>query len=414
MIRQQTGEKWENVNLNLSTAQPLVVRKVPVLKPISYNESDEGYGEVQGLVLLEDGSSIPGVTVTLARDDGTWLRRVVTDEKGAFFYKAVPNGVYNMKCELEGFRTVIQKGLRVFDHKISKATIQMETGAIHQEVVVTSQLPTIDVRKSESSQTFDRSSFSSIGRSRGGSYSPAKRRQGKALKGKAQFSVENQVKLMERKSSQVSNRGISANFAIKHRETITSDTQYQKVSIVLQGVKTKIERVVIPKHSEYAYVKAKVINSPFAPLLAGKMHIFFNGAFVNTSDVEYVNPQESFQVPVGLDESIRVQRNVIPMDAETKGLFKKKRIRRFGYIIKIKNFKDERISLRVMDQVPVSKKKEIKVITTLVEPEPLKKRALIEKGFLEWEMAIKPAEEKVIKVLYMITYPKDYFIDESF
>ncbi len=102
--------------------------------------------DIYGTVVLPDGSAIPGVAVTLT-GDVLGQKSTVTSEEGNFRFLRLPPGNYQLKFELEGFKTVIQKGIRLYVGKNRNLNIQMETTTIREEIVITGQAGAVDVRK---------------------------------------------------------------------------------------------------------------------------------------------------------------------------------------------------------------------------------------------------------------------------
>jgi len=102
--------------------------------------------DIYGTVVLPDGSAIPGVAVTLT-GDVIGAKTAVTSEEGNFRFLKLPPGNYQLKFELEGFKTVLQKGVRLFVGKNKNLNILMETTTIKEEVVITGKTGAIDVRK---------------------------------------------------------------------------------------------------------------------------------------------------------------------------------------------------------------------------------------------------------------------------
>jgi hypothetical protein len=102
--------------------------------------------DIYGTVVLPDGSAIPGVAVSLT-GDVIGAKTTVTSEEGNFRFLKLPPGIYQLKFELEGFKTVINKGIRLYVGKNKMLNIQMETSTIREEVVITGQTGAVDVRK---------------------------------------------------------------------------------------------------------------------------------------------------------------------------------------------------------------------------------------------------------------------------
>lgn len=96
-----------------------------------------GEESINGIVLLPDGSAIPGVTVTLS-SGAAGSRTTVTDEEGEFrFPRVPPEDVFQLKCELEGFKPVILRGISLSRCEDFAIDIQMETSTIKEEIMIT-------------------------------------------------------------------------------------------------------------------------------------------------------------------------------------------------------------------------------------------------------------------------------------
>jgi hypothetical protein len=102
-------------------------------------------GDIYGSVVLADGSKVPGVLITVTGDKiGT--RTTISTEQGNFRFLALPVGSYEMKFELEGFKTVIRKGIELALGQTVTLNILMETTTLKEEVTVTEKVGAIDTR----------------------------------------------------------------------------------------------------------------------------------------------------------------------------------------------------------------------------------------------------------------------------
>jgi hypothetical protein len=101
---------------------------------------------IYGSTVLQDGSAIPGVMVTLTADVlGT--QTTVTSDEGNFRFVRLLPGSYELKFELEGFKTLFRKGIRLYAGKNVTLTIPMELSSIKEEVVVTAKSNVVDTRR---------------------------------------------------------------------------------------------------------------------------------------------------------------------------------------------------------------------------------------------------------------------------
>jgi hypothetical protein len=110
--------------------------------------AQQAMAAIYGTVVLQDGSAIPGVAVTLTADVlGT--KTTVTSDEGNFRFLRLLPGNYELKLELDGFKTVFRKGVRLYAGKNITLTVPMELSSIKEEVVVTAKANVVDTRSTK-------------------------------------------------------------------------------------------------------------------------------------------------------------------------------------------------------------------------------------------------------------------------
>jgi hypothetical protein len=117
--------------------------------------------DIYGTVTLADGSRIPGVAVTLT-GDVIAKRTTVSSEHGNYRFLQLPPGNYQLQFELEGFKTIVQKGIRLFVGKNQTINVQMETSNIKQVIEVTGKVGVIDTRKTTVGATVTKEMIESL------------------------------------------------------------------------------------------------------------------------------------------------------------------------------------------------------------------------------------------------------------
>jgi hypothetical protein len=90
-------------------------------------------GTITGEVKDESGGTVPGATITVQNVGTNAVRTQVTNEAGAYTFPAMPPGTYQVKAELQGFKTVqnaaelhVEQTLRV-DFKLEVGTLTETT-----------------------------------------------------------------------------------------------------------------------------------------------------------------------------------------------------------------------------------------------------------------------------------------------
>ena len=124
----------------------LLVVFVALLFVAAFGYTQTATADIHGKVLSDDGKPLPGVTVTLTGNKiGT--RTAVTTEEGNFRFLKLPVGTYNLKFELEGFETVVKKGLVLHIGDDPEVTVTMKIAKLSEEIVVQAESTIINTRK---------------------------------------------------------------------------------------------------------------------------------------------------------------------------------------------------------------------------------------------------------------------------
>lgn len=381
LISQDTGEDWPDVSLTLSTAKPVFIKEFPEIDPAYLIVSSEEKGMIRGQVLFEDGVPLPGATVNLSRES-VQERQSISTEEGYFEFADLPPGSYDVTAELEGFNRTIHKGVRVYGGKISELNITLPLATIEEEITVTAQASVVDMKDLDPEKL-----------------------EGMLFK-------DDLIREAEPEEAIITEQDISTSFDLKHRESVLSGKEPQKVFIAQQPVEVTLDHMVVPKVSENTFLRARIKNLSNIPYIPGKISVFLEGTFVNSSRIPMVNPGESHELPVGIDDSVKVTRKSLKQVSKSRGIFRNKLQVMLGYAITAENFKKDRVELTVIDQIPVSKSKEIEVEVDQITPRPIPDKASAEKGIMKWKLELASGEKKTVEVRYRVIYPKNTLIEE--
>ncbi len=100
-----------------------------------------------GIVLLEDGSPCPGVTVTI-NSPSLILKEMValTSTRGFYRFSEVPGGTYQVKFAMPGMKTIIREGIILSRGGSATLNLTLEPSPIEEEVTVVGKAPTVDLQ----------------------------------------------------------------------------------------------------------------------------------------------------------------------------------------------------------------------------------------------------------------------------
>ncbi len=115
------------------------------------------YGQAQlisGTVVDQTGGVIPGATVQILDEakGGAVAREAVTDDTGRFQALNIQPGIYTIKVEFTGFKTLTMTKVKLdVNTKLDVGTLKMEIGDVGTTVAVTSEIPQVQTNTMEKS-----------------------------------------------------------------------------------------------------------------------------------------------------------------------------------------------------------------------------------------------------------------------
>jgi len=91
---------------------------------------------------------------------------------------------------------------------------------------------------------------------------------------------------------------------------IPGDGQFHSVPLLGRSAPVETTLVVVPRESDKAVRVASLLNPLHAPLLAGKAEIYLEDEYLVTSPIRTVPPGGKLSVGLGVEEALKVARNV--------------------------------------------------------------------------------------------------------
>ena len=93
-------------------------------------------GRILGHVLDGSGANVPGAVVTATSTSMLGEQATTTNSQGDFRFLAVPPGVYTVRTESSGFKTVEQSDVVVGLERTVSLTVHLEIAAVSETVSV--------------------------------------------------------------------------------------------------------------------------------------------------------------------------------------------------------------------------------------------------------------------------------------
>ena len=204
-------------------------------------------------------------------------------------------------------------------------------------------------------------------------------------------------------TAQVSKEGGTVSFQVGGNTKIPSDGTPHKVTIFSENYPFKPEYIAVPRLVSFAYLQAVVVNPlTGATLLPGKANIFRDNTFVGTVQLENVSPCEEFKLNLGIDERLKIERELVERQVDKKLIGQQRRMS-YAYRLNVTNLQQVQVHLTLKEQLPVSRNEQIKVRSTLTNP----KIVAGEMGLLEWIMSLPPQAKQELYYQFVVEHPPD-------
>jgi uncharacterized protein (TIGR02231 family) len=205
----------------------------------------------------------------------------------------------------------------------------------------------------------------------------------------------------------------AATFTITTPTTIPADGTVTKVSVTTLDLTGGLRYATTPKLQEAAFLSAKVENNTEFPLLAGSLAAFVDGAFIANSHLETTMAGEEFELALGVDEAVAVERTLVNRFVEKVGFTNKSTRTTYEIAIKLTNHKSIPVGVELAESLPVSRHE--KIIVKLVEPDeddiggPDDNHAFTrdEEGVLTWTGSLAPGATRDMTLKFSIEHPND-------
>ncbi len=112
-------------------------------------------GVITGSLTDSTGAVIPSAKVTLTDQQTNQAREQMSNESGIYEFRALPRGNYTLSAELDGFKKEEVTGIQLTVAQTLRLDVQMEVGALTEQVTVEATAGLVQVGDANLSQVID-------------------------------------------------------------------------------------------------------------------------------------------------------------------------------------------------------------------------------------------------------------------
>jgi hypothetical protein len=107
-------------------------------------------GAISGTIVDESGQAMPGVAITLTDERSNVSRATTSGGDGTFAFRVVPPGIYTVRAELSGFRTLERReNVLNANSQLSLGNLTLAVGALTEVLTVSASGTQVEVENSD-------------------------------------------------------------------------------------------------------------------------------------------------------------------------------------------------------------------------------------------------------------------------
>lgn len=148
--------------MSAKTIRISIIAIILVLALASFTFAQRQTGLVFGKVTDKEGNPLPGAIVSISGPSLMGLASYVTSSTGLFRFPSLLPGIYELRAEMPGFKTMVRPDLIVNVGKTTEVVFELEVATIEEEVTITAVSPVVDVESSKVSVNYSAQFLSSI------------------------------------------------------------------------------------------------------------------------------------------------------------------------------------------------------------------------------------------------------------
>ena len=216
---------------------------------------------------------------------------------------------------------------------------------------------------------------------------------------------EKELRTADVATATVEQTGTALIFRIGRSVDIPSDNSPHKTTIAQDNLPCVFDYVSAPQIDEQVHLRASIENTTERVLLNGDANIFLSSEYVGTTSVKSTAPTEKFKVFLGIEDTIKVKRELIERNVE-KGNALQGNIRRisYAYRISVHNYASVPRKVVIRDHLPVSQHERVKVKVQNVQPVPSERTKL---ELITWKFSLPTDGEQKIEYRFVVEHPQD-------
>ncbi|WP_422860013.1 mucoidy inhibitor MuiA family protein [Flagellimonas sp. S174] len=194
-------------------------------------------------------------------------------------------------------------------------------------------------------------------------------------------------------------------FSIRKPYSIVSDGDITAIQIDSFKLSAEYEFFAAPIINENVFLTATMQDWEKLQLLPGEANIYYEGGYAGKTTLNPFTVKKELTLSLGIDPNITVTRKQ-QRNFKSKSFTGSNRVLNRTYDLEVKNNKTLAIDLKLMDRIPISQNKDIKVS----DVDPMSAEYETKTGLLTWKIKLDSEESQKESFSFQVKYPKGRYI----
>jgi len=197
--------------------------------------------------------------------------------------------------------------------------------------------------------------------------------------------------------------GISLQYVIPTRVSLASGEPAKKLLLRESELSSQYGYYTLPRAQAQVFLTGRLVNTTPFVLLAGSANTYVGDEYTGSTWLPTVAPGETTEVSFGVDERVKVTRELVKSFRSKSGLFSKNVTDRLVYRTVVENYHPKAVDIQIVEQVPVSQQKEISVKVDKVGPQGYEYNK--DTGTYTWKTKLEPRARFDVEVDFTVSHP---------
>lgn len=189
---------------------------------------------------------------------------------------------------------------------------------------------------------------------------------------------------------------------------IPSNGRLQRVPVAMKSASAAPRFTTVPREAPEVYREVEIRNPFQAPLLAGPVEVFVDGALLTQSAIAHVDQGGNLLLGLGVEDRLRVARNA-RVEEGSAGLLGGSTTVEHTITIDLSSSLGRDVDVVVIDRVPVTDDKDIEIKTLFTKPAgevytQAERGDPIRRG-MRWSVPVSAGGKAKVELGYRITLP---------